>query len=58
MPLALSFVDYRRRETGVGGYLDLTGDVTADMDRIAAFYSDKTARRPENASPIRLDQKS
>ena len=55
VPLALSFIDYRRRETGVGGYLDLTGDVDADMARIAAFYADKTARRPENAGPIRLD---
>ena len=25
VPLALSFIDYRRRETGVGGYVDLTG---------------------------------
>ena len=55
VPLALSFVDYRRRETGVGGYIDLTGDVTADMSRMAAFYADKTARRPENAGPIQLD---
>ena len=55
VPLAFSFIDYRRRETGVGGYLDLTGDVAVDMARIAAFYADKTARRPENAGPIRLD---
>jgi 1-acyl-sn-glycerol-3-phosphate acyltransferase len=55
VPLALAFIDYRRRETGVGGYLDLTGDVGADMARIAAFYADKTARRPENTGPIRLD---
>jgi len=56
VPLALSFVDYRRRETGVGAYLDLTGDVAADMARIAAFYADKMAMRPENASPIRLEE--
>jgi 1-acyl-sn-glycerol-3-phosphate acyltransferase len=56
VPVALSFVDYRRRETGVGGYLDLTGNVAADMACIAAFYADKTARRPQNAGPIRLDE--
>ena len=56
VPLVLAFIDYRRRETGVGGYIDLTGDMTADMARIAAFYSDKTARRPEKAGPIRLDE--
>lgn len=55
VPLALSFIDYRRRETGVGGYLDLTGDIHADMARIAAFYADKTGKRPENAGPVRLD---
>ena len=26
VPLALGFIDYPRREIGVGGYLDLTGD--------------------------------
>jgi 1-acyl-sn-glycerol-3-phosphate acyltransferase len=56
VPVALSFIDYRRRQTGVGGYVELTGDVGADMARIAAFYADKTARRPENAGPVRLDE--
>ena len=55
VPLALAFIDYRRREIGVGGYMELAGDVAADMSRIAAFYADKTARRPENAGPIQLD---
>ncbi|MEO8347006.1 MAG: 1-acyl-sn-glycerol-3-phosphate acyltransferase [Betaproteobacteria bacterium] len=55
VPVALSFIDYRRRETGVGGYVNLTGDVAADMDRISAFYADKTARWPENAGPIQFD---
>jgi 1-acyl-sn-glycerol-3-phosphate acyltransferase len=55
VPLALAFIDYRRREVGVGGAIELTGDVTTDMSRIAAFYADKSARRPESASPIRLD---
>jgi 1-acyl-sn-glycerol-3-phosphate acyltransferase len=54
VPLALSFIDYRRRETGVGAYLELTGDVAADMARIASFYADKTARWPQNAGPVRL----
>ncbi len=56
VPVALSFIDYRRRETGVGGYIDLTCDVAADMARIAAFYADKTAKWPEKAGPIRLDE--
>ena len=55
VPVALSFIDYRRREVGVGGYLELTGDQTADMARIAAFYADKLGRRPDAAGPVRLD---
>jgi 1-acyl-sn-glycerol-3-phosphate acyltransferase len=58
VPLALAFVDYRRKEIGVGGYIDLTGDMAADMERIALFYSGKTARRPEHAGRIRLDDES
>ncbi len=56
VPVALAFIDYRRREVGVGGYIELTGDVAADMARVAAFYADKTARKPENAGPVRLDE--
>jgi 1-acyl-sn-glycerol-3-phosphate acyltransferase len=56
VPLALAFIDYRRREIGVGGYIELTGNVAADMSRIAAVYADKTARWPQNAGPIQLDQ--
>ena len=56
VPVALAFIDYGRREVGVGGYSELTDDVAADMARIAAFYADKTAKRPENAGPVRLDE--
>lgn len=56
VPVALAFIDYRRREVGVGGYIEMTEDVTADMARIAAFYADKEGRRQENAGPVRLDE--
>ena len=58
VPVALAFIDYRRREVGVGGYLDLTGDRATDMARIALFYSGKTARRPDHAGRIHLDDES
>ncbi|MCC7216701.1 MAG: 1-acyl-sn-glycerol-3-phosphate acyltransferase [Burkholderiales bacterium] len=54
VPLGLAFIDYARREIGVGAYVALTGDVAADMARIAAFYADKRGRRPGNAGPVRL----
>jgi 1-acyl-sn-glycerol-3-phosphate acyltransferase len=54
VPLALAFIDYARREVGVAGYLNLTGDPVRDMAAIAAFYVGKTGRRPALQSPIRF----
>ena len=55
VPLALSFVDYARRETGVGALIALTGDMEADMRAIATFYVGKVARHPAQAGPVRLE---
>ena len=55
VPLGLAFVNYRRREVGIGAWLRLTGDEAADMAAIARFYRDKGARRPDRVGPIRLD---
>jgi 1-acyl-sn-glycerol-3-phosphate acyltransferase len=54
VPLALAFIDYSRREVGVGAYLQTTGDVAADMARIASFYADMVGKRPDLASPVRM----
>jgi 1-acyl-sn-glycerol-3-phosphate acyltransferase len=54
VPLGLAYLDYRRREVGVGGYLALSGDVARDMETIAAFYAGCTARRPEQQGPVQL----
>lgn len=54
IPLALSFVDYARRETGIGACFVPTGNRDADMRTIAAFYAGKTARYPAQAGPVRL----
>lgn len=58
VPLALAFIDYAAREIGVGDYIDLTGDVAADMARIRAFYAGKRGRHPQNQSPICLRDES
>ena len=54
VPLALGFIDYPRREVGVGAYLDLTGDRAADMARIRTFYAGKCGRHPGNQGPVCL----
>ena len=55
VPLGLAYIDYRTREIGIGAWLELTGDVEADMAEIARFYRGRIARRPELAGPVRLD---
>lgn len=54
VPICLSFLDYRRRRGGFGPVLQPTGDATADMDLVRAFYADKVGRRPELFGPVRL----
>jgi 1-acyl-sn-glycerol-3-phosphate acyltransferase len=54
VPLGLAFIDYGRREVGIGAWLDLTGDAEADLERIRTFYAGKRGRRHELAGPIRF----
>jgi 1-acyl-sn-glycerol-3-phosphate acyltransferase len=54
VPLALAYLDYRKKEVGVGGYYTLTGNLEADFEQIKAFYTDKTGHDPDKQSPIRL----
>ncbi|WP_091026746.1 1-acyl-sn-glycerol-3-phosphate acyltransferase [Nocardioides szechwanensis] len=54
IPVTLAYVDGPSRTVGWGPTFSLTGDVTADMDRIREFYADKRGIRPEFASVPRL----
>ncbi|MDX1579637.1 MAG: lysophospholipid acyltransferase family protein [Gemmatimonadota bacterium] len=54
VPIVLGFVDYVRREGGLGDSFVPTGDIEADFDRIRAFYADKVGRHPEKTSRIAL----
>ncbi len=56
VPLALAFIDYPRRQIGIGAYLDLSGDEHQDLDAIRRFYADKTGRQPGNQGDIRFTQ--
>lgn len=55
VPIVLGFADFGRKETGIGPVLTPTGDPEADMAKIRAFYEEKTGKRPEKTSPIRLE---
>jgi len=54
LPVTLGYIDRRTMTAGLGPTIPLTGDVAADMDRIRAFYADKSGLRPENRTEPRL----
>jgi len=54
LPITLAFLDGPSRTVGWGPTFSPTGDVRADMDRIRAFYSDKTGIKPEGFTEPRL----
>lgn len=58
VPLVLAFIDFTRKEVGVGGSFMPSGDPIADFARLRAFYGDKKGRHPEQASPIALKPES
>lgn len=54
MPVTLGYVDRTTMTTGLGPTLELTGDVPGDMERIRAFYADKSGFHPEHRVEPRL----
>src|SRR5699024_4191787 len=54
MPVALGYVDRATMTTGLGPTLDLSDDLGADMDRLRAFYADKSGYRPSQPVEPRL----
>lgn len=54
VPLALGHVDYQRKHVGILGFLQLSGDVDADMAAIAAAFADVHPYAPHLAGPVRL----
>ena len=54
MPVTLGYVDRTTMTTGLGPTWQPSGDLTADMDRIRAFYADKSGFHPGRRVEPRL----
>ena len=54
IPITLAFLDAPSRTVGWGPTFMPTEDIGADMDRIRAFYADKSGIKPELATPPRV----
>jgi 1-acyl-sn-glycerol-3-phosphate acyltransferase len=48
VPVALGYLDYKKKIAGVGGLIDLTDNFKDDMQKIQDFYKDVTAKFPKN----------
>jgi len=60
VPIVLSYVDYEKKEGGIGTILHPTGNYEEDLKVIQEFYKDKTAKYPEMfslSSIYSIDQK-
>ena len=48
VPIVLGYLDYSKKEAGVGPIFYPTGDTDKDMEEILAFYRTKKGKYPEN----------
>lgn len=54
VPLALGYIDYARRRSGIGPIIVPSGDLEADMAQIEAFYAPIVGRHPSRMSQTRI----
>ena len=57
VPVGLAVLDFGRKQIRFTDFLQLSGDVPADMARIARVFDGCTGCRPELAAPITMDYK-
>jgi 1-acyl-sn-glycerol-3-phosphate acyltransferase len=54
VPIALGYVDYKKKKMGIGRIFTPSGDKDKDFAQIKDFYSDKSGKHPGNQGEIRL----
>ncbi len=52
VPIALGFLDYRRKVGGIGPLVYPTGNISADMETIRAFYDGITGKNPAQSMAV------
>ncbi len=58
VPIALGFLDYRRKTGGVGPVITPSGDIEEDMKAIRDFYADITGKRSAEAALAHVADKT
>jgi 1-acyl-sn-glycerol-3-phosphate acyltransferase len=52
VPLALVYLDFAERVVSVEKFIELSGDLQADIDAVAAHLAHRTGKRPSQAAPV------
>ena len=47
VPIALGYIDYKRKKGGIGPFITPSGDIDRDMKVIRKFYAGVTGKHPE-----------
>lgn len=58
VPIAMGFLDYRRKRGGFGPSLVPTGDMAADMELVSGFYRNVTGKYPLKMSAAVMEPKT
>ncbi|WP_169751189.1 lysophospholipid acyltransferase family protein [Wenzhouxiangella marina] len=57
VPVVMAFIDYRRKQIGLGDSFLPGEDIETDFEQIRAFYADKRGRWREKESTIRPQER-
>ncbi|HWQ14739.1 MAG TPA: lysophospholipid acyltransferase family protein [Roseiflexaceae bacterium] len=56
VPVALAFMDFKRKVGGFGPVFTPTGDIAADMEPVRQFYRGITGKRPEQFGEVTVQK--
>jgi 1-acyl-sn-glycerol-3-phosphate acyltransferase len=54
VPIVFGFLDFGKRQGGIGSMFMPTGDIAADMEQIREFYKDKVGKHPEKFGEVSI----
>jgi tRNA (guanine-N7-)-methyltransferase len=54
VPVFLAVLDYGNKRVGIGGRVDLSDDIDADIEKFAKFYEGVEGRWPSKITPVRF----
>lgn len=55
VPIVVGYMDYRKKETGIKGYIEDVSDEKSVMKQINTMYSGVTAKHPDNFAIEQID---